>query len=161
MGIVVMNLLIGLAVGDIEKIKLNAIAEKRSIEVSAFSRLDCALPKSVIRRFDLPFYKKYPNKRLSPIKTVWRFFWRSIKGEDPTGNDNEGLSVSETVASSENARELTLIRQQLEELALSQEKLFNMVKQIQEMQQQQQQQQLKNNATDFDEPSDEQYNYTP
>ena len=160
MGIVVMNLLIGLAVGDIEKIKLNAIAEKRSIEVSAFSRLDCALPKSVIRRFDLPFYKKYPNKRLSPIKTVWRFFWRSIKGEDPTGNDNEGLSVSETVASSENARELTLIRQQLEELALSQEKLFNMVKQIQEMQQQQQQQ-LKNNATDFDEPSDEQYNYTP
>lgn len=148
MGIVVMNLLIGLAVGDIEKIKLNAIAEKRSIEVGAFSRLDCALPNSVIRRFDLPFYKRYPNKRLPPIKTVWRFFWRSIKGEDPTGNDNEGLSVSESVASSENTRELALIRQQLEELALSQEKLTNMVKQMHEMQQQQ----LKKNATDFDEP---------
>ena len=153
MAIVVMNLLIGLAVGDIEKIRLNAIAEKRSIEVGVFSRLDCGLPKSIIRRFDLPFDKRYPNKHVHLIKKIWHFFWRSIKGEDPTSSDSEGLSALQSVAPDETARQLTLIRQQLEELALSQENLFTMVKQIQEIQLEQQQ---KLNATDIDETLDEQ-----
>ena len=153
MAIVVMNLLIGLAVGDIEKIRLNAIAEKRSIEVGVFSRLDCGLPKSIIRRFDLPFDKRYPNRHVHLIKKIWHFFWRSIKGEDPTSSDSEGLSALQSVAPDETARQLTLIRQQLEELALSQENLFTMVKQIQEIQLEQQQ---KLNAKDIDETLDEQ-----
>ena len=154
MAIVVMNLLIGLAVGDIEKIRLNAIAEKRSIEVGVFSRLDCGLPKSIIRRFDLPFDKRYPNKHVHLIKRIWRFFWRSIKGEDPTSSDSGSLSASQGVVPNENARQLALIRQQLEELALSQEKLFTMVKQIQEIQLEQQQK--LNTNEDIDETLDEQ-----
>lgn len=49
MSIVMANLLIGLAVGDIEQIKLNALYRRRTMEVGYFATLDNLVPKCLQR----------------------------------------------------------------------------------------------------------------
>ena len=49
MSIVMANLLIGLAVGDIEQIKMNAIFNRRALEVNFFAHLDYYTPKCMAR----------------------------------------------------------------------------------------------------------------
>lgn len=136
MAIVIMNLLIGLAVGDIEQIKLNAIAEKRGIDVDVFSRLDGGLPKRFRWRYDRPFYIKYPNSRRSRLRKLWQVGWRSIKGE---GNDRDSGTIggvsARTQSQTASSTELWEIKHKLEEMALSQERLLEMVRNMQEVQQ--------------------------
>ena len=128
MAIVIVNLLIGLAVGDIENIRMNAIVEKRSIEVEVYTRLDSNLPKKVIKRFDKPSYTKYPNATVSLVRRFWRFFWRSIKGDDPASGDQGDTEKSTTIEQQRN--ELALVKQQLDDLTVNQEKLLSMVRQL-------------------------------
>jgi len=94
MSIVLANLLIGLAVGDIEKIKRNAIAEKRRLEVQFFTHEDCSIPERVLKRFDVPFYKKYPNERVSFIKSPFRYIiWKSFKANSIYDDDDDEQNV--------------------------------------------------------------------
>jgi len=93
MSIVLANLLIGLAVGDIEKIKRNAIAEKRRLEVQFFTNVDCGIPERVLKRFDVPFYKKYPNERVSLIKSPFRYIWKSFKANSIYDDDDDEQNV--------------------------------------------------------------------
>ena len=135
MAIVIQNLLIGLAVGDIDTIRRNAIIEKRNLEVGVFSRLDANMPKKILDRFDRHFYKTYPNKQVSVIRRMWRFFWRSIKGDTAASDVQHNTYVSSPVDKQQ--WELRQIKQRLEELALNQEKLMDVIREMHTMQQRQ------------------------
>jgi transient receptor potential cation channel subfamily A protein 1 len=133
MSIVVMNLLIGIAVGDIEQIRQHALTEKRILEVKVFTRLDSLMPGQLLQRFSPNFYIKYPNKRVSCIKYVWRFFWHTIKGQDPSigdTEDNESANFDDGQTT-----ELSHLRQKVEELSEAQDKMIELVNQIHVMQQ--------------------------
>ena len=133
MSIVVMNLLIGLAVGDIEQIRQHALTEKRILEVKVFTRLDSLMPSQLLQRLSPDFYTKYPNKRVSCIKYIWRFFWHTVKGQDPSisdGEDNESATFGDS-----HSTELSHLRHKVEELSEAQEKMIELVNQIHILQQ--------------------------
>lgn len=61
--IVFMNLLIGLAVGDIESIQKNAEVKLLAIEIEDVYTFERRLPKCLLRRFHKLSVTKYPNKK--------------------------------------------------------------------------------------------------
>lgn len=65
--IVFMNLLIGLAVGDIESIQKNAELKLLAIQIEDVFTFERRLPKCLLRRFHKSSITKYPNKK--------RHFW--------------------------------------------------------------------------------------
>ena len=129
LAIVVQNLLIGLAVGDIEKIRLNSVIEKTSIEVGMFGRLDYIMPNRLLRRYERPSCILFPNAKVSLPRKVWRFWWRTVKGEDPTSSEVAGESADS--ASHHQQREFALLHQRLEEMALNQQKMMEVLMQQQ------------------------------
>ena len=133
MSIVVMNLLIGIAVGDIEQIRQHALTEKRILEVKVFTRLDSLMPGRLLLRLSPDFYIKYPNKTVSCIKYIWRFFWHTIKGQDPSigdTEDNESASFGDSQST-----ELSQLRQKVEELSEAQDKMIELINQLHVLQQ--------------------------
>ncbi len=73
MPIVVTNLLIGLAVGDIASIQKEAILSQRSVEVHALTAIDKLVPKWFFKKYlQQQTYKLYPNKN------IWLRFKRTI-----------------------------------------------------------------------------------
>ncbi len=133
MSIVIMNLLIGLAVGDIDEIRSNAIAEKKSIEVSFFVRVDTILPARIIRYLDKAFVIKYPNHEVIIIRKLWRFFWESLKGEDPNLSDDDS-SLVDTNADHQRNKEVTRLKERVEELNHSQIKIVETLNSMKETQ---------------------------
>ena len=87
LAVVVMNLLIGLAVGDIDSIKRNALLKQRSDEVRIFTKMEAWLPNCILNRFNKRFYEHYPNKHVSPVRKRWRVFWRALKDRDESAPD--------------------------------------------------------------------------
>ncbi len=65
MPIVVINLLIGLAVGDIARVQREAVLSQRSIEVRALRALDQRLPEAMWKRLSLERHREYPNRSYS------------------------------------------------------------------------------------------------
>ena len=76
LSIVMANLLIGLAVGDIEKIKKNASLQKKELLVNYFGLID-RIP--IFRRYAPASHTRYPNAKVSPFRQVWRYMWRAAK----------------------------------------------------------------------------------
>ena len=134
LAVVVMNLLIGLAVGDIDKIRQNAIIKQRSDEVRIFTKLDNWLPLLFLRRFNVRFIKNYPNKEVNIVRAIWRYLWRSFKGDDDEDNDSDDLrdlvEHQQKQLRELNAR-LTLLstsqQQQHEELRQMMETIVNLI----------------------------------
>ncbi|XP_067045027.1 transient receptor potential cation channel subfamily A member 1-like isoform X2 [Acropora muricata] len=62
MPIVFMNLLIGLAVGDIESIQKNAELRLLAVQIEDVFRFEQRLPKFILRRLHKTSITKYPNK---------------------------------------------------------------------------------------------------
>ena len=133
MSIVIMNLMIGLAVGDIEQIRQHALTEKRILEVKVFTRLDCLMPSRLLQRLSPESYIKYPNRKVSYPKYVWRFFWHTVKGQDPL--DSSSDDAQSTAPSASQEVELSYLRHKVEELSEAQEKVIELVNQIHTMQQ--------------------------
>lgn len=115
MSIVMANLLIGLAVGDIERVKLNAILEKRRVEIHYYSDLDKVFPKRYFHHYNPPGLKKYPNAPVSLIRRVWREFWRSVK-EDVLVNDHESTDGT-SPTHNDISTDLELIKRRLAEMS--------------------------------------------
>ena len=115
MSIVMANLLIGLAVGDIERVKLNAILEKRRVEIHYYSDLDKVFNKRFFRHYNPPDLKRYPNAPVSLIRRAWREFWRSVK-EDVLVNDHETADVT-SPTHSDISTDLELIKRRLAEMS--------------------------------------------
>lgn len=115
MSIVMANLLIGLAVGDIERVKMNAILEKRRVEIHYYSDIDRLIPKRFFHLCNPQNLKKYPNAPVSLIRRTWREVWRSFK-EDVLVNDHE-TAEKNVPASSDISADLELIKRQLAEMS--------------------------------------------
>jgi transient receptor potential cation channel subfamily A protein 1 len=88
LAVAVMNLLIGLAVGDIDTIKRNALINQRLNMIRTFDKMDVILPSFIIRKYNERFHTIYPNSSVSWIRKAWRFFWRAIKNNE--NNDDSG-----------------------------------------------------------------------
>ena len=138
MSIVIMNLLIGLAVGDIEQIQRNAIAEKRTLEVSIFTRLDYSMPKRILQKYNRQSYTSFPNKKRSSIRKPWRIFWHLLKGED----DDDSSETSTEIEKAEEANihlllanRLQMMGSRLDDLAQAQQNMLSMIQKLQNGQQ--------------------------
>jgi transient receptor potential cation channel subfamily A protein 1 len=132
MGIVIMNLLIGLAVGDIDEIRTNAIAEKKTFEVKFFCKLDTIIPSRLLWYLDAPSVTKYPNHQTNFVRKLWHFFWLSLKGEDASLSDDDASSDDHGIDHKSN--ELSRLRDKVEELQHSQSNIQNTLNQMKEVQ---------------------------
>ncbi len=100
MSIVLANLLIGLAVGDIERVKLNAIVQRKAIEIEFFSQVDASIPRRYLKSLSLPSSTIYPNKNRS-IYSKWQDSWNWIEAqiESEQSENLSAVSVSSTCLS--------------------------------------------------------------
>ena len=133
MGIVIMNLLIGLAVGDIDEIRSNAIAEKKSIEVAYVSVVDVLIPSKILWHLDKSFHIIYPNHPVYALRRMSRFTWRALKGENPNLSDPDESSLS-NASLEQKSKEILQIKEKVEELSLTQERVLEALAQLKEMQ---------------------------
>ena len=94
--IVFINLLIGLAIGDIDRIQRDATFTRQSIEVRSLSSVDRKfIPHSWTRRFSKKHHRIFPNK---PKLGVWfkRVFQEYFFTSDEF-NDNEFSTLHDTM----------------------------------------------------------------
>ena len=138
MSIVIMNLLIGLAVGDIDKIQRNAIAEQRTLEVSIFTRLDYSMPHRLLQKYNRPSYTSFPNQRRSLPRNIWRIFWHLLKGEDSEDSET-GTEIEqerEAYLNLQLTNQLQLMASRLDDLSQVQTNMLAMIQKLQNRQQQ-------------------------
>ena len=116
MSIVMMNLLIGLAVGDIEQIKMNAMYQRRMLEIDFFSRIDNNLPKCLRHKAIFESYKNYPNlKKKCRVRKCLKSFVEEVLDADETENaDSNNNTIHAPV---DVATEVSSMKQKLEELS--------------------------------------------
>ncbi|KAL9951394.1 hypothetical protein ACROYT_G044048 [Oculina patagonica] len=65
MPIILMNMLVGLAVGDIEKIQVNALINRYVMQVELVLEMEETVPKSIAKRAHVKKHVEYPNKNES------------------------------------------------------------------------------------------------
>lgn len=139
MGIVVMNLLIGLAVGDIEEIRSNAIAEKKIKEVAFLTKVDLVLPSRLFKYVEKCSDVRYPNHKISLVRKFWRFIWQVIKGNGTDSNlsddDDDGNSMSDASVD-QKSLELMRLKEKVDELTISQGNIQSTLSQMKEVQEQ-------------------------
>lgn len=70
MPILLMNLLIGLAVGDIESVQKNATLKRLAMQVELHTDLERKLPFRILDMVDKPEYTYYPNKCMSHVEKL-------------------------------------------------------------------------------------------
>ncbi|KAJ7352740.1 Transient receptor putative cation channel sub A member 1 [Desmophyllum pertusum] len=71
MPIILMNMLIGLAVGDIDNIQKNAVMDRYRVQVELLLALEESLPKWLLRRLKVKEHTEYPNHK----KSIWTKMW--------------------------------------------------------------------------------------
>lgn len=133
MSIVIMNLLIGLAVGDIDEIRTNAIAEKKTFEVKFFCKLDTIIPSKLLWYLDQPSFIKYPNRQRNVVRRLWHIFWLSLKGGDSSLSDDDA-SLSNDTGVDHNSSEVSRLKEKVEEFQHSQLNIQQTLTQMKEMQ---------------------------
>ncbi|XP_060077074.1 transient receptor potential cation channel subfamily A member 1-like [Ylistrum balloti] len=87
MPILLINLLIGLAVGDIESVQSNATLKRLAMQVELHTDLERRLPKWLLLKVDKVQYRYYPNKCGRSMASLWsKMTWnKSIAlGSDDT-----------------------------------------------------------------------------
>ena len=132
MGIVVMNLLIGLAVGDIEQIRNDAITGKKLVEVSFFSQIDTLIPTRLLSKVDKEAYTRFPNQKVGICRMIWRTLWRYVKGKNPN-IDAEDESTQNLQQEGRN-KEIVMLKGKVEELTVQQEKIMETLMMVREAQ---------------------------
>ncbi|GAB6022301.1 hypothetical protein CHUAL_006422 [Chamberlinius hualienensis] len=73
MPILLVNLLIGLAVGDIESVRRNAYLKRLAMQVDLHTELEKKIPKVILNRIDKEEITEYPN---SVIHYQCQWFWK-------------------------------------------------------------------------------------
>ncbi|XP_068726083.1 transient receptor potential cation channel subfamily A member 1-like [Montipora capricornis] len=61
MPIIMMNMLVGLAVGDIDKIQQNALMDRYVLQVQLLLDIERSLPMFILKRVQVQTYSEYPN----------------------------------------------------------------------------------------------------
>ncbi|XP_060762606.1 transient receptor potential cation channel subfamily A member 1a [Neoarius graeffei] len=119
--ILLMNLMIGLAVGDIAEVKNNACLKQIGMQIELHTSLEERLPYWFMKRVDQISMKEFPNKCYKGKK--W-FSW----GSDV--NKVRARLSSSTQQSTQLERELTKQKHRLKDLCESMEKQHNLLKLI-------------------------------
>ncbi|XP_077979567.1 transient receptor potential cation channel subfamily A member 1-like [Glandiceps talaboti] len=96
MPIVLMNLLVGIAVGDIDKIQQNAELGKIEIEVLFTGQIENNVPKWIQRKFYLAMETTEPNKlKKMKFMKLKRLLVRQLKNEEAIDAENKRNRDSE------------------------------------------------------------------
>ncbi|CAL4249634.1 unnamed protein product, partial [Meganyctiphanes norvegica] len=99
MPILLMNLLIGLAVGDIESVKKNAQLKRIAMQVALHTKWETKLPRIIIQYVNKDKVRFYPNAQCTStiLNTIskWLGFWSPYKdckdNEGPEGSQEDVL----------------------------------------------------------------------
>ncbi|XP_027052782.1 transient receptor potential cation channel subfamily A member 1-like [Pocillopora damicornis] len=86
MPIILMNMLIGLAVGDIDKIQQKSVMDRYVMQVELLLELEESLPQWILKRMQIDKYEEFPNRK-SKLQTrlyekIIGFGKAESKGED-------------------------------------------------------------------------------
>lgn len=73
MPIIIKNLLIGLSVGDVNRILQSAKMEQHAMQVELLLELERATPRNVLRRIWVPYYVEYPNRKRTWMQKLVEF----------------------------------------------------------------------------------------
>ena len=85
--IVIINLLIGLAVGDIALIRKEAIITRQAVEVRALASLDRKiLPTCLVKGLSKQYHKHYPNRKTCSTWTI-NFFHKTFDSQNIVRKD--------------------------------------------------------------------------
>ncbi|KAL9951389.1 hypothetical protein ACROYT_G044043 [Oculina patagonica] len=63
--------MVGLAVGDIEKIQVNALIDRYVMQVELVLEMEETVPKSVAQRAHVKKHVEYPNKGEFKLRWLW------------------------------------------------------------------------------------------
>ena len=148
MAIIVANLLIGLAVGDIEKIRMNAIIRARAKQISFFTDMDRVLPKRLLKRYNRSNIKRHPNSPASAAKMIWRYTWRTIKGVDPESASSLEEATDAGRGAVGSSAELDQIKNRMDDIEHKQDKILELLQQLCKTEVRQQQLDTNDTATD-------------
>ena len=118
--IVFVNLLIGLAVGDIVAIQKEATISHLSVEVNALASLDKKLlPHRFTKHLSKKFYRSYPNR-----SSIWSMFAKIFHNtsdmQSSPRNDKPKLLIKEELAKQKSHCDNHLFEEKLEALAVDQ-----------------------------------------
>ncbi len=121
LSIVLVNLLIGLAVGDIEQIKLNALNHRRALEVGYFTHLDEHIPK-FLQHITAPksYAKTHLNVKASKMGRFKSCFVKKVKEEVLDTNDilpGAEMQSKAAISPSDIAAEMAQMRRKLQEIS--------------------------------------------
>lgn len=125
MPILLMNLLIGLAVGDIESVRRNAQLKRLAMQVVLHSELERKLPAVWLEKVDKLELKEYPNDtkcKLGFMDSVLRkWFCNPFTDEGKAGLDmvldtNEDFIINEIDKQKRKLREISLALEQQHQL---------------------------------------------
>ncbi|CAL8070273.1 unnamed protein product [Orchesella dallaii] len=97
MPILLMNLLIGLAVGDIESVRRNAQLKRLAMQVHLHTHLEKNLPKFILQRVDKNEVIEYPNARKARLGMIDQFFKYFQPKSSSKAVDGEEENVSNDV----------------------------------------------------------------
>lgn len=119
LSIVMANLLIGLAVGDIERIKQNAIYQKRGLEISFFTSTDNYTPRCLQHVITIKSHVIHHTGKKSRTRRVFDFFlekvWSEVLDNPEIANtDKQGTANSAPV---DIASEISQIKLKLQEVS--------------------------------------------
>ncbi len=132
MPIVVINLLIGLAVGDIARIQEEALLSQRTIEVRALQALDKRLPLPILRRILLESHKHYPNRSfVHELTRIARNMWSDF--DDPLGNEQTVPVREKTSVSKEYHAKLLALEESVAKVMVQQTHQQEALSRIEEM----------------------------
>ena len=135
MAIAFNNLLVGLAVGDIEKIQQTAALHRQISRICTFTHMERAMPQCLKQKCNFVDLKVYPNKKVPLLQQMWRYFWRAIKNSSPEeakGSDSESPTECHLGAKNSDKRLLQLT-QQVEEMAARQERMLELLRQLHQL----------------------------
>ncbi|KAL5022245.1 hypothetical protein ScPMuIL_001400 [Solemya velum] len=89
MPILLMNLLIGLAVGDIETVQRDATLKRLAMQVELHTELERKLPFRLLKRVDKIEYRVFPNRASEVIGKIWS---QMTTGDDTGGKSEESAA---------------------------------------------------------------------
>ena len=100
LGLTLMNLLIGLAVGDIEKIRSYSIVKQRIDKILIISEVDRIMSQK-FKRLRIESIRVYPNRKRNPLKRLWLYssktvsrFGPSIEDKDTSNNESDKVEIA-------------------------------------------------------------------
>ncbi|CAG7721204.1 unnamed protein product [Allacma fusca] len=92
MPIVMINLLIGLAVGDIESVRKNAQFKRLAMQVQSHTHLEKVLPKCFLDKVDQDMIVEYPNASKTRM-TLMDYVVRIFKQTSPGHEDSDKVNI--------------------------------------------------------------------